>query len=114
MAVAPGRNILWACSTFLWTSTQWRDGEARLGDMLDVIRDVGLDGFRLNGWPQTLKRFGVTESQLEAELSNRSSVIAERNFDIVRLCGAAEALQEQVARVTSERDSLRSVGNSGG
>jgi hypothetical protein len=51
---------------------------------------------------------------LEAELSNRSSVIAERNFDIVRLCGAAEALQEQVARVTSERDSLRSVGNSGG
>ena len=80
MAAAPARNILWGCSSFLWTSTQWRDGEARLTDMLDVMRDVGLDGFRLNGWPQTLKRFGVSEAQLESELSKRNLRIATLSF----------------------------------
>jgi hypothetical protein len=44
---------------------------------------------------------------LEAELANRSSAIAEREVAIGRLRGTVEALQEQVARITSERDSLR-------
>lgn len=80
-ARAADRNILWGCSSFLWTSTQWRDGETgRFTEMLDVIRDAGLDGFRLNGWPGTLTRFGMTESVLEKELSKRGLRLATLSF----------------------------------
>lgn len=50
---------------------------------------------------------------LEAELATRSSTIAEREVAIGRLRGTAEALQEQVARITSERDSLRGTVRAG-
>jgi chromosome segregation ATPase len=50
---------------------------------------------------------------LEAELANRSSAIFEREVAIGRLRGTAEALQEQVARITSERDSLRETVKAG-
>src|SRR5262245_35609126 len=69
-AAGPDRNILWACSTFLWTSTQWKtDGSAKFTDMLDVIKDTGLNGIRLNGWPQTLQRYNMPQALLEKELS---------------------------------------------
>jgi sugar phosphate isomerase/epimerase len=82
-AVPPdvARNILWGCSSFLWTSTQWReDGSAKYTDMLDVIRDAGLNGFRLNGWPQTLKRYAMPEAELERELSKRNLRLATLSF----------------------------------
>jgi len=78
---ADDRNILWGCSSFLWTSTQWReDGSAQFTDMLDVIKDVGLDGFRLNGWPQTLDRYGMPAARLEKELSKRNLRLATLSF----------------------------------
>lgn len=80
-AAAPDRNILWGCSSFLWTSTQWRDdGSAHFTDMLDVIRDAGLDGFRLNGWPQTLEKYGMPPARLEKELSKRNLRLATLSF----------------------------------
>jgi sugar phosphate isomerase/epimerase len=75
------RNIRWAASMFLWTSTQWKnDGSARFTDMLDVLRDAGLNGFRLTGWPSSLKKFNMPEAVLEKELSKRNLEIATLTF----------------------------------
>jgi inosose dehydratase len=80
-APTASRNILWGCSSFLWTSTQWKtDGSARFTDMLDVIKDAGLDGFRLNGWPQTLQRYNMPPDLLEKELSKRGLRLATLSF----------------------------------
>jgi len=47
---ARDRNIKWAVSMFLWTSTIWGEqSPARFTDMLDVIKDTGFDGFRFTG-----------------------------------------------------------------
>jgi len=81
LAAAADRNILWGCSSFLWTSTQWRDDETgRFTEMLDVIKDAGLDGFRLNGWPRTLERYNMPLSRLEKELSRRGLRLATLSF----------------------------------
>jgi inosose dehydratase len=66
---------------FLWTSTQWKnDGSAKFTDMLDVIKDSGLDGFRLTGWPKSLETYGMPASTLERELSKRGLAIATMTF----------------------------------
>ena len=75
------RNIRWACSMFLWTSSQWKnDGSAKFTDMLDVIKDSGLDGFRLTGWPKSLETYGMPAATLERELSKRGLAIATMTF----------------------------------
>ena len=80
-APAAGRNIRWAVSMFLWTSTQWKDdGSARFTDMLDVIRDTGFDGFRLTGWPASLEKYNMPPSVLERELSRRNLRLATLSF----------------------------------
>ncbi|MBI3210974.1 MAG: TIM barrel protein [Candidatus Solibacter usitatus] len=80
-ATSHDRNIRWAVSSFLWTSTQWKDdGSAKFTDMLDVIKDCGLDGFRLNGWPRTLERFKMPQPVLEKELSKRGLRLATLSF----------------------------------
>jgi sugar phosphate isomerase/epimerase len=74
---ADGRNLRWAVSMFLWTSTVWGEGSsARFTDMLDIIRDTGFDGFRLTGWPQSLKTYGMPAPVLEKELSKRNLRVA--------------------------------------
>ena len=71
------RNIKWAVSSFLWTSTQWPDtGVLPYTEMLDVIRDTGFDGFRLTGWPAVLSRIGMSVAQLHKELEKRNLRVA--------------------------------------
>ncbi len=78
---AGDRNIRWAVSMFLWTSTQWKDdGSARFTDMLDVIKDTGFDGFRLTGWPASLERYNMPAATLEKELSKRGLNVATVSF----------------------------------
>jgi sugar phosphate isomerase/epimerase len=76
-----GRNIKWAVSSFLWTSTVWPDQPPLpYTDMLDVIRDTGFDGFRMTGWPGILDRINLTLPQLEKELSKRNLRVATLSF----------------------------------
>jgi len=78
---APGPNIRWAVSMFLWTSTQWNDrAPVPFTDMLDVIKDVGFDGFRFVGWPQSLAKYDLTLPFLDRELSRRGLRIATLSF----------------------------------
>lgn len=51
---------------------------------------------------------------LEAELANRNAAIVEREVAMARLRGTAEALQEQVERLTRERDAIRGMVKTGG
>ena len=75
------RNIKWAVSSFLWTSTIWPDRPPfPYADMLDVIRDTGFDGFRMTGWPEVLNKIDLTIPQLERELSKRNLRIATLSF----------------------------------
>ena len=75
-------NLRWCVSSFLWTSTQWKDtGTLPYTEMLDVIRDTGFEGFRLTGWPAVLGRIGMDLSQLEKELSKRNLRIATLSFN---------------------------------
>jgi sugar phosphate isomerase/epimerase len=78
---APGPNIRWAVSMFLWTSTQWPDrAPVPFTDMLDVIKDVGFDGFRFVGWPEALEKYDLTLPFLDRELSRRNLRIATLSF----------------------------------
>jgi len=77
----PGRNLMWAASAFLWTSTQWANtNPLPYTDMFDVLRDTGYDGFRLTGWPGILDRIGMTLPQLHKELEKRNLRIATLSF----------------------------------
>jgi inosose dehydratase len=78
---APGPNIKWAVSMFLWTSTQWPDrAPVPFTDMLDVIKDVGFDGFRFVGWPEALQKYDLSPAFLDRELSKRNLRIATLSF----------------------------------
>ncbi len=78
---APGPNIQWAVSMFLWTSTQWGDhAPVPFTDMLDVIKDVGFDGFRFVGWPESLEKYDLTLPFLDRELSRRGLRLATLSF----------------------------------
>jgi inosose dehydratase len=80
-AAAAGPNIKWAVSMFLWTSTQWGDrAPVPFTDMLDVVKDVGFDGFRFVGWPEALQKYDISVSFLDKELSKRGLRIATLSF----------------------------------
>ncbi len=66
---------------FLWTSTQWGDhAPVPFTDMLDVVKDVGFDGFRFVGWPEALEKYDISISFLDKELSKRGLRIATLSF----------------------------------
>lgn len=78
---AADKNIKWAVSMFLWTSTQWPDkGPVPFTEMLDVIKDTGFNGFRFTGWPGSLERYGLSLPMLDRELSKRDIGIATVSF----------------------------------
>src|SRR5580700_5276468 len=78
---APGPNIRWAVSMFLWTSTQWGDrAPVPFTDMLDVVKDTGFDGFRFVGWPESLEKYDLTLPFLDRELSKRGLRLATLSF----------------------------------
>jgi inosose dehydratase len=48
--------------------------------MLDVIKDAGLDGLRLTGWPKSLETYNMSAPILERELSRRGLRLATLSF----------------------------------
>jgi inosose dehydratase len=65
--IPTSRNIKWACSEATWG---YYPPEA-FTDILDVMKDTGFNGIRITGFPASLKRYGVTEAQMQSELSKR-------------------------------------------
>lgn len=97
------KNLRWAVSSFLWTSTIWPDqGTLPYTDMLDVIRDTGFNGFRLTGWPGVLDRIGMPLSQLDRELEKRNLTVATISFG-----GQADDPSQHQAIEKSAHDACR-------
>ena len=102
-ASAAGPNIKWAVSMFLWTSTQWPDrAPVPFTDMLDVIKDTGFDGFRFVGWPDSLRKYDLSLSFLDRELSKRGLRIATLSFNGQAQDAAQHAAIDKSARAACE------------
>jgi inosose dehydratase len=70
------RNVKWAVSANLWNHFN----PVAFTDILDVMRDTGFIGIRMTQFPGILKRYQMTTTQLEAELSKRNLHIATISF----------------------------------
>lgn len=71
------RNVKWALSAGLWS----HNPPGRFTRILDVMRDTGFIGIRLTGFPGILKKYNLTRSQLESEVSRRSLYVTTISFD---------------------------------
>ncbi len=70
------RNIKWALSAGLWSHYP----PGRFTEILDVMQDTGFIGIRLTGFPGILKKYNLTASQLEREVSKRNLYVATISF----------------------------------
>src|SRR3984893_10920950 len=70
------KNVKWALSANLWNHFK----PVAFTDILDVMRDTGFTGIRMTQFPGILEAYGLTTSQLEAELSKRNLRIATISF----------------------------------
>lgn len=61
------RNIKWALSSALWRYFP----PAPFTDMLDVMQQTGFIGVRVTGFPRFLDQYGLTQAQMQTELSKR-------------------------------------------
>ncbi len=62
------KNVKWAVSLGLWSHF----AKTPLTDVFDVMRDTGFIGIRFTGFPGVLKTYGVTQSEIEREMSKRN------------------------------------------
>ncbi|MBV8906278.1 MAG: TIM barrel protein [Acidobacteriia bacterium] len=71
------RNIRWALGSNLWNSYPG----TQFTDILDLMRDTGFIGLRLTQYPKILEKYGITESRLEREMSNRGLKMVTISFN---------------------------------
>jgi inosose dehydratase len=71
------RNVRWALGSNLWNSFPG----SKFTDILDVMRDTGFIGLRLTQYPQILTKYGITEAQMEAEVSKRNLHVITISFN---------------------------------
>lgn len=71
------RNVKWAVSAALWGHFQ----KVPFTDILDVMRDTGFIGMRVTGFPAFLDVYGVTQAQMERELSKRGLHVITISFN---------------------------------
>lgn len=60
------KNLKWAVSTNIWDQAR-----APYAVTLDDMKATGFTGIRLRGFPGILERWGLTQAQLQTELSKR-------------------------------------------
>ena len=65
--IPTSKNVKWAVSEATWG---YYPPEA-FTDILDVMKDTGFYGIRITGFPGSLQRYGVTEAQMQNEVSKR-------------------------------------------
>ena len=70
------RNIKWALSAGLWSHYP----RVPFTEILDIMSDTGFIGLRLTGYPEVLKTYSMTASQMEREVSKRKLCVATISF----------------------------------
>jgi sugar phosphate isomerase/epimerase len=61
------QNVKWALSLALW---RYFD-PVKMTDILDMMQETGFIGIRLTSFPYFLDQYGITQAQLQSELSKR-------------------------------------------
>lgn len=65
--IPANRNVKWALSEALWGHL----APVPFTDILDVMKETGFIGMRVTGFPGSLQRYGLTQAQLQSEMSKR-------------------------------------------
>jgi inosose dehydratase len=86
------KNVKWALSANLWNHFK----PVAFTDILDVMRDTGFTGIRMTQFPGILQSYGLSTTQLEAELSKRNLQIATISF------GGPAHIPEQQTKVLDD------------
>ncbi|MCC6391603.1 MAG: TIM barrel protein [Bryobacterales bacterium] len=92
------KNIKWAVSLALWGHFR----QVPFTDVLDVMKDTGFVGMRFTGFPASLKKYGVTPSQIEKECSKRGVTVMTISFN-----GPAQDPAQQGKVVESAREAMK-------
>lgn len=71
------RNVRWGLGTNLWNSFPGTP----FTDILDVMRDTGFIGMRVTQFPGILQKYGMTEAQLDREVSKRGLHVVTISFN---------------------------------
>src|SRR5690349_1733460 len=71
------KNVRWALGANLWNYFP----RVPFTDILDVMNDTGFTGIRLTQFPQILKTYGITASQMQKEASKRGCQIITISFN---------------------------------
>ena len=66
-AIPRNQNVKWALSLALWRYY----AHGPFTDILDMMKDTGFIGIRLTSYPDFLRQYGMTQAQLQSELSRR-------------------------------------------
>lgn len=69
------KNVKWAVSTNIWTHSK-----GPFTNVLDVMQQTGFTGVRLTGFPHILENYGLTEAQLQTEMSKRNLHVVTISF----------------------------------
>ncbi len=65
--IPANRNVKWAVSEALWGHL----APVPFTDILDVMKETGFIGMRVTGFPRSLQRYGLTQAQMQTEMSKR-------------------------------------------
>lgn len=71
------RNVRWGLGTNLWNSFPGTS----FTDILDVMHDTGFIGMRVTQFPQILQKYGMTQAQLDREVSKRGLHVVTISFN---------------------------------
>jgi len=98
------KNVKWALSTGLWSHLQpWP-----FTDILDLMKDTGFIGVRLTGFPGILKKYGISATQLEREVSKRNLHVVTISFT-----GPLHDAARRQAVLDAARTAMRFLANFG-
>ena len=94
---AGASNIKWALDVGTWSHL----APVPLTEVLDVIRDTGFTGVRLNSYPGALEQYRMSPGTLERELSRRGLELATVSFG-----GAADDPSRHASILAAARDAM--------
>ncbi|HTS65411.1 MAG TPA: TIM barrel protein [Candidatus Acidoferrales bacterium] len=75
--IPANRNLKWALGANLWNSFP----RVPFTDILDIMRDTGFIGIRLTQFPQILKTYDITATQMRAECEKRGCHVITISFN---------------------------------
>ena len=96
--IPANKNVKWGLGSNLWT-TSFKG--SKFTDILDVMHDTGFIGLRLTQFPRILEIYGITQPQMEREVSKRGLQVVTISFN-----GPAQDAAKQKEVLDSARQAM--------